>query len=204
MSFYSRVVFPRLCDWALDWPWVTERRKNVLAAAQGEILEIGIGTGLNLANYPPHVRRVTAVEPNSAMSRRATARSVARGIEVNVHNLRGESLPFDDRTFDCVVSTFTLCSIDGVEQALREVYRVLKPGGNFLFLEHGLSPEPTVQRWQRRLNPLQQWMGDNCRLDRDIEGLVRSQPFASVDLQGSYLERGPRTHGYVTGGAARK
>jgi ubiquinone/menaquinone biosynthesis C-methylase UbiE len=204
MSFYSRVVFPRLCELALDWPWVAERRQDALSGAHGEILEIGIGTGLNLANYPAHVRRLTAIEPNPAMSRRAAARATAKGIDVDYRTIKGESLPFAEATFDTVVSTFTLCSIAGVETALGEIHRVLKPGGSFVFLEHGISPEPSVARWQRRLNRLQMLVGDNCHLDRDIEALVRGQPFAGFAAESAYLERGPRTHGYVTQGTAVK
>lgn len=112
--------------------------------------------------------------------------------------LSSECLPFDTGTFDCVVSTFTLCSIAGVDEALSEAYRVLKPGGRFLFLEHGLSPEPTVQRWQRRLNWLEMWLADGCRLDRDIRGLVTAQPFSLERIDQFYMEGVPKTHGYMT------
>src|SRR6185437_4162966 len=104
----------------------------------------------------------------------------------------------------CAVSTFTLCSIDNVAQALGEVYSVLKPGGPFLFLEHGLSPEPGVQRWQRRLNGLEMRLADGCRLDRNMRELVAAQPFSSIAVEGFYLERTPRTHGYLYQGVARK
>ncbi|MEX0702978.1 MAG: class I SAM-dependent methyltransferase [Planctomycetales bacterium] len=110
---------------------------------------------------------------------------------------------FDDAAFDCVVSTFTLCSIDDVERAMREIHRVLKPGGRFLFLEHGLSPEPNVQKWQRRLNPLERLLGD-CRLDRDMRAIIVSQPFEKIEIENFYLERTPRTHGYMYRGAATK
>ena len=204
MGLYSRVVFPRLCEFALNWPWVEAERKAVLANASGEILEIGIGTGLNLPHYPPHVRRLTAIDPNPGMSSRTMARSASSRVEVDHRILRGESLPFADNSFDCVVSTLTLCSIAGVEAALGEFFRVLKPGGRFLFLEHGLSPDPGVQKWQRRLNGLEKWLADNCHLDRDIEKLVRTQPYSTVDAAADYLKRGPRTHTYVTKGVATK
>ena len=107
-------------------------------------------------------------------------------------------------TFDCVVSTFTLCSVEGVDKAISEVYRVLRPGGRFLFLEHGLSPDPNVQKWQRRLNWLQQHLADNCHLDRNMRELVSRQPFSSVEAAEFYLEKGPRTHGYIYRGVATK
>src|SRR5262249_13636510 len=103
-----------------------------------------------------------------------------------------------------VVSTFTLCSIEDVDRALGEVYRVLKPGGRFLFLEHGISPEPKVQKWQRRLNWLEMRLGDGGRLDRNIEELVKAQPFASVEMEKFYMEKNPKTHGYMYRGIATK
>src|SRR6516225_562590 len=152
MGFYAQVIVPLLCDFGLDRPFVARYRRELLAHASGNILEIDFGTGLNLPNYPSHVRKVTAVDPNPGMHRLAQKRIRQAGIEVDRHVLGGERLPFEDNRFDCAVSTFTLCSIEDVAQALREVYRVLKTGGTFLFLEHGLSPEPSVQKWQRRLN----------------------------------------------------
>ena len=118
--------------------------------------------------------------------------------------LGGENLPFEDGAFDCVVSTFTLCSIEQVDQAMPEVYRVLKPGGKLLLLEHGLSPEPKVQRWQRHLNRLQMRLAGGCHLDRDMRALVATQPFASVQMDEFYIEKTPRTHGYIYRGMTTK
>jgi ubiquinone/menaquinone biosynthesis C-methylase UbiE len=204
VGFYSQVVFPHLCDLFLGQPFLAGHRKALLAEASGKVLEIGFGTGLNLPHYPAHVRQITVVEPNPGMKRLAQRRIRQSAIAVDQHVLGGERLPFADSAFDCVVSTFTLCSIDAVQQALAEVHRVLRPGGRFLFLEHGLSPEPGVQRWQRRLNWLEQQLADGCRLDRDIRGLVTAQPFAAVAIDEFYLEKTPRTHGYLYRGMARK
>lgn len=204
VGFYSEVIYPRLCEFLLDKPLVARHRKELLAHAHGDVLEIGFGTGLNLPHYPRCVRKLTTVDPNLGMHRLAQRRVEQTGIELDQRVLNGEQLPFNGGAFDCVVSTFTLCSIDDVEQALREVYRVLKPGGKFLFLEHGLSPEPRIQRWQRRLNWLEMRLGDGCRLDRDIAGLVAAQPFSSVELELFYLERTPKTHGYLYRGIATK
>jgi ubiquinone/menaquinone biosynthesis C-methylase UbiE len=204
VGFYARVVFPRLCDLALDNSHVAKNRRELLAAADGDILEIGFGSGLNLPQYPGHVRKITTVEPNAGMSARARHRIRETGIEVDQRPLRGEELPFAEHAFDTVVSTFTLCSIDGVTRALAELYRVLKPGGRFLFLEHGLSPDPGVSKWQRRLNWLQMRLGDGCHLDRNVRELVTSQPFTSVELNEFYMEKTPRTHGYMYRGIATK
>lgn len=202
--FYAQAIFPRLCDLALKSAAVARQRRELLARAGGEVLEIGLGTGLNLAHYPPAVRQITAIDPNAGMHRLARQRIRRSGIAVKLCLLRGEALPFADATFDCVVSTFTLCSIAGVEQALAEVFRVLKPGGRFLFLEHGLSPDPGVQKWQRRLNGLEQRLADGCHLDRDIRRLVAGVPFTVIEHAEFYLEQTPPTHGYLYRGTATK
>jgi ubiquinone/menaquinone biosynthesis C-methylase UbiE len=204
MGFYAQVVVPLLCDFGLDRPFVARYRRELLARAGGSILEIGFGTGLNLPYYPPHIRKLTTVDPNVGMYRRARKRIKQAGIEVDRRLLGGERLPFEDGCFDCVVSTFTLCSIEEVAPALREVYRVLKPGGKFPSLEHGLSPEPKVQKWQRRLNWLQVRLANGCRLDRDMKALIAAQPFSSVEVEESYLEKTPKTHGYLYRGIATK
>lgn len=204
MGFYSKVIFPGICDFVLNQPLVASHRQELLVNVRGEVLEIGFGTGLNLPCYPHHVRKITSVDPNPGMHRRARKRIEQFGIEVDRRLCGSEGLPFDENTFDCVVSTFTLCSIDQVERALSEAYRVLKPGGRFLFLEHGLSPEPKVQKWQRRLTWLQRPLAAGCRLDRDMPALVTAQPFASVKIKEFYLEETPRTHGYMFQGVGEK
>jgi ubiquinone/menaquinone biosynthesis C-methylase UbiE len=204
MSFFSQVIVPRLCDFLLNKSLLARHRGELLAGAHGDVLEIGFGTGLNLPYYPRAVCKLTAVDPNPGMHRLAQKRIKQRGIEVAPHVLKGERLPFEDSRFDCAASTFTLCSIEDVAQALREVYRVLKSGGTFLFLEHGLSREPKVQKWQRRLNWLQVRLANGCPLDRDMKALVAAQPFASVEVEEFYLEGTPRTHGYLYRGIATK
>jgi ubiquinone/menaquinone biosynthesis C-methylase UbiE len=188
----------------LDRPSFARRRRALLADAAGEVLEIGFGTGLNLPHYPAGVRRITTVDPNPGMNRRAQKRIARSPIAVSQHALSGERLPFADGSFDCVVSTFTLCSIADAAAAVAEARRVLKVGGKLLFLEHGLSPEPAVQVWQRRLNWLEGILADGCRLDRDVMGLIAAQPFAQVTVDGAYLEQMPRTHGYLYRGVAVK
>ena len=204
MGFFSQVLFPRLCDLLLNQRFVARHRRELLAGAYGDVLEIGFGTGLNLPYYPAQVHKLTAVDPNPGMHRLAQKRIKQLGIEVEQHVVSSERLPFEDRRFDCAVSTFTLCSIEDVAQALREVYRVLKSGGRFLFLEHGLSPEPPVQKWQRRLNWLQVRLANGCHLDRNMKALVAAQPFASVNVEEFCLERTPKTHGYIYRGVAIK
>ncbi len=204
MGFFSQVIVPRLCDFLLNKPLLARQRRNLLAGAYGDVLEIGFGTGLNLPYYPQRVRMLTTVDPHPGMHRLAQKRIQRTAMEVDQQLLGGERLPFEDNRFDCAVSTFTLCSIEGVDQALAEVYRVLKSGGKFLFLEHGLSPEPQVQKWQRRLNWLQVRLANGCHLDRNMRELAAAQPFASVEVEEFYLERMPKTPGYLYRGIATK
>jgi len=204
VGFYSQVIFPRLCNLLLNRPHVARHRRELLAHASGDVLEIGFGTGLNLPHYPAQVRKITTVDPNPGMYRLAQKRIQRTAMEVDQRLLGGERLPFEDNRFDCAVSTFTLCSIEDVGQAQAEVYRVLKAGGKFLFLEHGLSPEPGVQKWQRRLNWLQVRLANGCHLDRNMRELVAVQPFASVEVEELYLERTPKTYGYLYRGIGTK
>ena len=166
MGLYTRHIFPRLCDWVMRAPDIARLRRETLTRVDGEILEIGFGTGLNLEHYPEHVRHLTAVDPGVGMARIARSRIERSEIDVDLHVQPAEALPFEDGRFDCVVSTWTLCSIRDAGRAIAEVARVLKPGGRFLFLEHGLSDEAGVQRWQRRLTPLQKrlgrWLSPGC------------------------------------------
>lgn len=204
LGFYSHVIFPRICDIFMRTTFLEPYRRELLAKASGEILEIGFGTGLNLTHYPPNVRRLTTVDANRGMERRAKERIKQSGIEVDQRFLNCAELPFEDDTFDCVISSWTLCSIDDVDQALAEVYRVLRPTGQFLFLEHGLSPEPKIQKWQRRLNWLEMRLAGGCRLDRNIKSIVTAQPFASVALNEFSLGTFPKTHSFMYRGAATK
>jgi ubiquinone/menaquinone biosynthesis C-methylase UbiE len=204
VGFYSRAIFPVLCDLILGMPLLNGYRRELLASARGDILEIGFGTGLNLRHYPRHVRHITTVDASPAMHRLARKRIHRSDIQVESRVLDCARLPWPDNTFDCVVSTWTLCSIAEVGPALHEIYRVLKNGGRFLFLEHGKSPDPGVRKWQERLNGLEMRVADGCRLDRDIGSLIAEQPFAHIQLDQSYLPGVPWTHGYTYRGIAQK
>lgn len=204
MGIYSKFIFPRLCDCFLNRPNVATHRQALLQQVCGRVLEIGFGTGLNLPWYAKQLQELSVIEPNAGMARLAQERIKSAGIMIDAHRVSATELPFENGTFNTVVSTFTLCSIKDVNVALSEVYRVLKPSGRFLFLEHGLSNEAPVQKWQRRLNWLQKSLGDGCHLDRNIRELVASQPFASIEVQTQYLEKTPRIFGYLYRGIAIK
>jgi ubiquinone/menaquinone biosynthesis C-methylase UbiE len=203
MNLYSRLLFPRLMDLAMSGESLAQHRRSLLADVSGEVLEIGFGTGLNLPHYPSQIRRITTVDVNPGMSTIAAKRTEKAGIEVIHHTLSGEQLPMADASFDSVVSTWTLCSIPDFEQAIREVYRVLKPGGRFFFIEHGLSHDPQVQVWQQRLNPLQNVVGDGCNLNRDMAAAI-GQVFPKVDVQTFFEPNLPKVAGYFYKGVAVK
>ena len=204
MGIYHHCVFPYLLDFAMASKVWRPLRKRTLAQAQGRILEIGFGTGMNLQYYPSSVRRIEAIDPDVDLDRFSAPRIAASSIEVDFHHLDAEHLPFEAESFDTVTCTLTLCSIPDVEHALGEVRRVLKPGGRFLFLEHGLSPDPGVARWQHRLTPLQKRIGGGCHLDRPTAQLVGATGMALEGVRNYYLQRLPRFVGYMTEGAAYK
>jgi len=204
VGIYSQVILPRICDCLMGSPVMAQYRKDLLAGVRGEVLEIGFGTGLNLPHYPEHVCKVTTVDPSPGMNRIARRRIARSRIAVDQRVLSGEQLPLGDGTFDFVVTTWTLCSISHVGQALGEVYRVLKPGGRYVFLEHGLSDDPKVQRWQRRLNGIQRCIGGGCRLDLDVGDVIKSQPFGDVQWERFVMEHTPRTHGTMYRGVATR
>ena len=147
-ELYSKHVFPCLCDWAMSSKELHPLRKQSLRNVSGRVLEIGFGTGLNLPFYPEDVEEVYAVDVNPEMAPMALARIEKVSFPVQHHVISGEAMPMENDSFDFVVSTFTLCSIAKVEQAIVEIWRVLRPGGGFCFLEHGLSSDPSVASWQ--------------------------------------------------------
>lgn len=205
MGFYARHILPLVLDRAMRRPSLAAQRREALAPVEGDVLEIGFGSGLNLPFYPPAVKRLTAVEPHSGMSNRAARRVADSGIEVQTLGLdAAQRLPLADESFDAVVSTWTLCTISDVAAALREVHRVLRPGGRFYFVEHGLAPEPSVARWQRRLSPLTRRLGGGCNLDRDVASILRASPLALDRCDTFYLPGEPRIGGYMYRGSAVK
>ena len=204
MNFYSQVIFPRLLDLGMSHPTLAQYRQGLLAEVQGDVLEIGFGTGLNLPYYPNHVQKITTVDVNPGVSALAQKRIQAGTIAVDHRLLNGENLPMANDTFDSVVSTWTLCSIAKVDQALQEIYRVLKPSGKFFFVEHGLSEEPQVQVWQNRLTPLQKVIGDGCHLNRQMQQLITANHFKILKLEKFYANGLPKVGGYMYKGVAAK
>ncbi len=172
MGVWEERVVPRMVDLALRTPEIGALRERVCAGLSGDVLELGMGSGLNLPHLPDAVRSLAVVEPSDLGWSLSAARRRVSAISVERVGLDGQSLAADDASYDAVLSTFTLCTIPDVGRALREVRRVLRPGGTFHFLEHGLAPQPGVARWQTRLEPVQRRVAGGCHLTRDITGLV--------------------------------
>jgi ubiquinone/menaquinone biosynthesis C-methylase UbiE len=202
MSLYSRFVLPPVLDLVMKDRRLRERRERLVPRAHGAVLEVGIGSGLNLPFYDAsRVRRLYGADPSQALLGMARNKARKLGMEVELVRQSAERLPFPSATFDCALLTWTLCSIPDPAAALAEIRRVLKPGGELLFIEHGLAPDPGVARWQHRLTPLWRPLAGGCHLDRPMAELLRGA-FANVTLDTFYLE-GPRILTYMYEGTAR-
>lgn len=202
MGFYSDRVVPRLINVACGAKMTEPLRERVCEGLQGEVVEIGFGSGLNVPHYPGTVTGVTAVEPSDVAWRLATDRLAKTSRPVQRAGLDGQVLPFEDQSFDSALSTWTLCTIPDVVAALGEIKRVLKPGGSFHFVEHGLAPDEPVRRWQRRLEPMQRRLAGGCHLTRPIAGLITTAGFTITDLDVFYEDGAPRFLGALTLGTA--
>jgi ubiquinone/menaquinone biosynthesis C-methylase UbiE len=205
MGLYSSYIFPRLLDWSLGNAMIRNQRREALEGLHGHVLEIGFGTGLNLACYPPAVTRVTALDSERMLPKRVADR-IARA-QVPVEQLQldaGGRLPFADDAFDGIVTTFTLCSIGDVTSALAEIERVLKPEGNYVFLEHGRSDDTRVAKRQDSFNPIQKVIGRGCNMNRRIDKLVAAAGLRIIKLDRYCLPDTPRMLGEMYRGIAKK
>ncbi len=204
MGLYSGYIFPRLLDWSLSAPEFGEHRRRALRPARGETLEIGFGTGLNLTYYPEAVTRLTAIDSENMLEERVRKRVAACRFPVTRMRLDAqERSPFEDQTFDTVVTTMTLCSIPDVAAALAEIGRVLKPEGRFVFFEHGRSEDPKIARRQDRFNPIQKIIGAGCNVNRKIDELIEDAGFEITKLDRFLMPKMPRMLAEMYRGVAR-
>jgi len=202
-SLYERFVLTKLLKCACSAPPIMKQRQKVVPKAEGRVLELGIGMGLNLAFYDAaRVTSVTGVDPAAELRRIAEAAPRDPRIAVKVENGTAEALPFEDKSFDCVVCTFTLCSVCTPPQALAEARRVLKPGGRFLYAEHGLAPDADVAKWQRRIEPLWKRIAGGCHLTRPVTRAVQDAGFKVERSDSMYLPGTPRFAGWSEWGEA--
>jgi len=204
MGYYQDNVLPRILNKAMNTKVERAARERVCEGLYGQVVEIGFGSGLNAAYYPSEVTKVLAVEPSKVSMQLAEPRIAASSAEVELAGLDGQRLDLPSEQFDAVLSTWTLCTIPDLGTALREIRRVLKPGGVFHFVEHGHAPDAGIARWQERLEPLNKRLAGGCHLTRTIAGDIEHAGFTIEHLDNYYAKGAPKPWGYTFEGRARK
>jgi ubiquinone/menaquinone biosynthesis C-methylase UbiE len=203
MAFYRDHIYPRLVDILGDPLPIRKIRQQIIPQAQGKVLEIGVGSGANFIHYDStKVSKLYALEPNPGMIRLAEKQQRKTKLLIEFLDLPGERIPLEDNSVDTVVSTFTLCTIPGIVDAIRGIARVMKPGGKLIFFELGISPDLTVQRWQKRLEPLHHWLFQGLYLTRDIPSLLVQGGFQIEQMEAGYLAQFPKSLSYSWWGTA--
>ncbi len=201
VGFYKDQVVPRLTDLVMSRGDLTPIRARVAASLEGDVLEVGFGSGLNVPHYPAAVVRVCAVDPATIGRKLAAKRVAASSVRVEYVGRDGQVLPLKSASIDHVLVTWTLCSIPDVDRALSEIRRVLRPGGRLHFAEHGRSPDREVAVWQDRLTPLQRRVAGGCHLNRPVDRLLLNAGFKLIRMENYYVT-GPRPLGYMFEGVA--
>ena len=201
-KIYDKYVCPHLINYAMQMKPFRKQREKVIPLASGRVLEIGIGSGLNFYYYSKaNVSKVFAVEPDSVLLKKAKQNAELNNIDLNIQQLKAEELPFDNNSFDTVISTYTMCSIPGLGSAMSEINRVMKPNAKFLFSEHGKSPDSNVLKWQKRMNGIQKRIAGGCHLDVDIPNEITKANFKIDKIDSMYVP-GPKFLSYHYWGAA--
>ncbi len=204
-SWYEANIMPRLITCACSQGQVMKRRAAVVPRARGDVFELGCGGGINHAFYDPQaITSYAGIDPHAGLLEGARAAAREKGWAADLRQGRGEAIPFADDSFDCVVCTFTLCSVDNPAQVMAELHRILRPGGEALFLEHGRAPDPAVRGWQHRIEPVWKRLAGGCHLTRPIATALEGAGFAVERLGEGYTPQAPRFAGWMEWGVARK
>jgi len=203
LCLYRDYIYPFLVNWLGNPPPIQNVRQHIISLAQGKILEIGVGSGVNFTYYnPDSVSNLYALEPNPGMIRLAKKQQHHTKLNIKFLDLPGERIPLEDSTIDTIVSTFTLCTIPGIIEAIRGLRRVIKPDGKLIFFELGLAPDPVVQRRQKRLEPIIHWLLQGLYLTRDIPSLIEQGGFQIVQMEMGYITQFPKSLSYCWWGTA--
>jgi ubiquinone/menaquinone biosynthesis C-methylase UbiE len=202
MGFYSDIILPKLCDFAMRNKQLVQFRERVIGAAEGRVLEIGVGSGRNLPFYRPPVREVLALEPAPRLVAMARSASRATVMPVRFLEASAEAIPLDQHSVDTIVTTWTLCSIPQAATALADMRRVMRPGGKLLFVEHGLAPDEGVRRWQEWLTPAWRRISGGCHLNRPIRSMIEAAGFRIDRIETGYMP-GPKPMTFMYEGSAR-
>ena len=205
MNFYERRILPHIINLGMRMPEIAARRATLIPGASGRVLEIGVGSGLNLPFYSAAAREIIGIEPSPRLlaMAQAAARRAPTSVPIDFRLGVSEALPLDSASVDTVVTTWTLCTIPEVQKALAEMRRVLKSTGSLLFVEHGQAPDADVRRWQDRINPVWKCLCGGCHLNRPIAALITGAGFQMEHLDAGYMPKGPRFAGYMYQGRAR-
>lgn len=203
MGFYENQILPHMINLACGAKPVRKQREKVVPQAEGRVLEVGMGSGLNIEFYnPDKVEMVWGLEPSEGMRKKAWPRVQAAPFRLEWLDLPGEEIPLEDNSADSIVVTYTLCTIPDWKAALEQMRRVLKPGGKLLFSEHGAAPDEAVRRWQDRINPFWKKLAGGCNLNREIPRLLRKGGFDVRQLESMYVPSTPKIAGYTYWGYA--
>ena len=204
MSFYEKYILPRFLNCACASEPITYQRKKVVPLAEGKILEVGIGSGLNLPFYnKSKIEEIWGIDPSEELNAMAKKVAIKEDINVNFITSSAEDIPFPNDYFDTVLITYTMCTIPSVLQANKEIRRVLKHNGKMIFCEHGVSPDENIKKWQKRLNSIWGKIAGGCNINRNIPKLIKSSGFKIVEMDEMYLPKTPRIAGYNYWGYAK-
>ncbi|MEO1967788.1 MAG: class I SAM-dependent methyltransferase [Sphingomonadaceae bacterium] len=204
-SWYDRHVMPRLVRCACAQEGIEQRRREVVPLAEGRVFELGCGGGLNQALYDrDKVTALAGIDPHEKLLEGARSQAKSQGWDADLRQARGEDIPFADGSFDTVICTYTLCSVQDHDQVIREMRRILKPNGRLLFLEHGRAPDANVVRWQMRIEPFWKPLAGGCHLTRGIGSSLRANGFEVEPIGQAYLDKAPRPLGWMEWGVARR
>jgi len=205
MSFYEDRILPHVIDRACSMGQIMKLRSQIVPHARGRVLEVGMGSAINMEFYnADQVEMVYGLEPSAGMRRKAQSNLARSRINVEWLDLPGERIPLEDQSVDTVLLTFTLCTIPDWHLALEQMSRVLKPGGELLFLEHGESPDDSIRKWQNRVTPGWKKLAGGCHLNRNIADLIRHAGFDIIELENLYVPKAPKIAGYIYKGRALK
>lgn len=203
-NLWDKYAVPPLIRFACSQPAVMKDRSKIVPKASGNVLELGCGGGINLQFYDrSRVTKLTGLDPSAGLLDYTRAEAASRGIDMEIVDGIGESMPFADDSFDTLLTTFTLCSVQDGKQVLAEMRRVLKPGGKILFLEHGRAPDKGPEKWQQRIEPLWKHIAGGCHLHRPVVNLFKDNGFMVVNDEGHYAPKTPRWLGWMESGEAR-
>ena len=203
-NLWEKYAVPRFIKFACSMPAVMKDRSKIVPKASGKVLELGCGGGINLQFYDPSkIESLTGLDPSAELLNYTRSEAKSRGIDMDILDGIGEAMPFADASFDTVLTTFTLCSVQDGKKVLSEMRRVLKPGGKILFLEHGRAPDKGPEKWQRRIEPAWKHIAGGCHLQRPVSQLFESNGFALADNSGHYAPKTPRWLGWMEMGEAR-